>query len=105
MDDEPIDWKSIGLPLNLLGIAACAVAIFSSGGLAFLGGAVAVACLAGSVISAQVSNESPCERDRSEPDGMDAPGHDAETGVEPEVGHSRHWRQKVEAGRGHCRKR
>ena len=106
MDDELPGRESIGVGLNLIGVAACVGAIMASGGLAILAGAIAVGCLAGSIGISVAAAESPGERYESEcgeaPSGTStrppgAPGQEA--------GQGHHWRQTVAASRCGSRRR
>ena len=100
MDDEHVLWKWADAGFALIGLAACATAVFASGGLAILAGTIAVACLAGSVVVSVLPRESPCERYFRESEA--APGITER--VEPsisqvqETGQSQHWRHSVAAG-------
>lgn len=105
MDDEPIRRESVAMILNLVGLAACAVAILSSGGLAFLGGAVAVLCLAGSVAASVSPGGTEGERYFGECDDAPTPDTTDEPAISQEAGQCHRWRQTVATSRRHCRGR
>ena len=107
MNDEHVLWKWADTGFALIGLAACAAAVFASGGLAILAGAIAIGCLVGSLAVSVFPRESPCERYLRGCEETPAIAVEAEPGISQgqETGQSHHWRHfvaaKTQAGRCH----
>ena len=107
MEIEAAGQDSISLSLNLIGLSACVAAVLSTGGLAIIAGAGALACLVGSITASQRASESPCERFWRECDAAPeiAGADDSAISQRQEVGQSYHWRRTVDNSRMACRRR